>query len=183
MAMHRVGGEAQSCREGGRLQTPRKSLGDQWPHWCGALKKAAHWHDVIFYMPSVIPPPPAIRPDEHTDTVLTTWDHEEEANVNVGSVLCGHFFVFITTDFLIRNFWTSWHFSPVMCKNQTLGQYPLTLSSVHMWPLVTTSRNMGEDTGMSSQTWKCNRNLLRSFKTVLELCCEVQGSNVVKGCI
>lgn len=84
------GGDPVGCREGGRLWTPRKSLGDQWPHWCSALKKAAHWHDVIFYMPSVIPPPPAIKPDEHTDTILTTWDHEE-ANVNVGSGLCAHF--------------------------------------------------------------------------------------------
>ena len=104
MATYRVGWEAQSCREGGWLQTPRKSLGDQWPHWCSALKKAAHWHDVIFYMPSVIPPPPAIKPDKHTDTVLTTWDHEEEADVNVGSGLCTHFLFSLQTDFLIRTF-------------------------------------------------------------------------------
>ena len=26
------------CREGGRLWTLRKSLGDQWPHWCRAQK-------------------------------------------------------------------------------------------------------------------------------------------------
>lgn len=42
------------CREGGRLWTPRKSLGDQWPHWCRAQKKAAHWHDVILHMSTFI---------------------------------------------------------------------------------------------------------------------------------
>ncbi len=61
------GGDPMGCREGGQLWTLRKSLGDQWPHWCRAQKKLPTGMMSYFTCQ-----PSSQRHSEESQTVRTT---------------------------------------------------------------------------------------------------------------